>query len=259
VVAAAAAEAVETARLVEAGPELVAMLSSESKAEEVVGAALSAIAALKLEEAREEVRRLALEGPVATRRAAVRALEALGETSLPDTPAWEPGPYSGERLPERPYVRLTTSRGAIRVLLYARDSPLTVRNFAGLVRKGFYNGLKFHRVVPDFVAQGGDPRGDGFGGPGYSIRCEVNDRRFVAGSLGMALSGKDTGGSQFFFTVSPQPHLDGRHTNFGEIVEGFEVAMALIEGDRIIDAVVEGDRLPLDGRAGEGYTSAVQR
>jgi cyclophilin family peptidyl-prolyl cis-trans isomerase len=92
-------------------------------------------------------------------------------------------------------------------------------------------------VVPDFVVQGGDPRGDGEGGPGYAIRCEVNPHPYVRGTVGMALSGKDTGGSQFFFTIAPQPHLDGRYTTFGQVTKGAEVMDGLLEGDRIIDVV----------------------
>jgi cyclophilin family peptidyl-prolyl cis-trans isomerase len=89
--------------------------------------------------------------------------------------------------------------------------------------------------VPDFVAQGGDPRGDGEGGPGYSIRCEMTRRPYLRGVMGMALSGKDTGGSQFFFTHTPQPHLDGRYTSFGEVTAGMEVVDALLEGDVILE------------------------
>jgi cyclophilin family peptidyl-prolyl cis-trans isomerase len=88
-------------------------------------------------------------------------------------------------------------------------------------------------VVPDFVVQGGDPRGDGSGGPGWVIPCEINPRRYGEGTVGMALSGQDTGGSQFFITLAPQPHLDGRYTVFGEVVSGMEVVRALEEGDRI--------------------------
>ncbi|HSF43323.1 MAG TPA: peptidylprolyl isomerase, partial [Thermoanaerobaculia bacterium] len=102
----------------------------------------------------------------------------------------------------------------------------------------YYDGLTFHRVVPDFVIQGGDPRGDGTGGPGYSIRDEVNRLRYDRGVLGMALAGADTGGSQFFLTLSPQPHLDGGYTVFGEIVSGGEVLDRIRLGDRI-EAIVE--------------------
>jgi cyclophilin family peptidyl-prolyl cis-trans isomerase len=136
-------------------------------------------------------------------------------------------------------VRLETSRGRIRVRLYVDDAPRTASNFVQLVRRRFYDGLTFHRVVPDFVSQGGDPRGDGSGGPGYMIPCEINPRRYGEGVMGMALAGRDTGGSQFFFTHAPTPHLDGRYTAFGEIVEGLDVAINLVEGDIIVSARVE--------------------
>jgi cyclophilin family peptidyl-prolyl cis-trans isomerase len=102
-----------------------------------------------------------------------------------------------------------------------------------LARAGFYNGQSFHRVVPNFVVQAGDPRGDGNGGPGYTIRCEINTRPFLRGTLGMALSGKDTGGSQFFITLLPQPHLDGGYTVFGQVTRGMEVVDRLEPGDVI--------------------------
>ena len=105
---------------------------------------------------------------------------------------------------------------------------------------GFYDGLLFHRVVPDFVIQGGDPRGDGFGGPGYDIRDEINPLRYRRGVAGMALAGPDTGGSQFFITLSEQPHLDGGYTSFGEVVAGDEVLDRIVPGDRI-EGVVEVD------------------
>ena len=103
------------------------------------------------------------------------------------------------------------------------QAPLTCLNFLQLAGQGFFDGLPFHRVVPDFVVQGGDPRGDGSGGPGYTIRDEINRLRYDRGAVGMALAGPDTGGSQFFITLSPQPHLDGGYTVFGEVVAGDEV------------------------------------
>jgi cyclophilin family peptidyl-prolyl cis-trans isomerase len=108
-----------------------------------------------------------------------------------------------------------------------------VANFVALVRRGFFNGRAGHRVVPDFVAQAGDPRGDGEGGPGYTIRDELNDRPYLRGTVGMALDWKDTGGSQFFITHSPQPHLDARYTVFGTVVAGMEVVDQLLPGDTI--------------------------
>jgi len=105
-----------------------------------------------------------------------------------------------------------------------------------LVRGGFYRGLTFHRVVPNFVVQGGDPRGDGWGGPGYTLRSEFSTVRYGRGTVGMASAGKDTEGSQFFITHSPQPHLDGRYTVVGRVLRGMDVVDALRVGDRIVDA-----------------------
>lgn len=134
---------------------------------------------------------------------------------------------------------INTSRGKVLVLLRGDDAPLTVANFTALARRGYYNGLAFHRVVPNFVAQDGDPRGDGSGGPGYAIRDELNRRWYDRGAVGMALSGPDTGGSQYFLTHSPQPHLDGHYTVFGHVTSGFDVLDALVQGDRILTITVE--------------------
>ncbi len=141
-------------------------------------------------------------------------------------------------LPPDTVAHFVTEKGNFAARLYTEDAPRTSQNFVALAKKGFFRGLSFHRVVPDFVAQGGDPRGDGEGGPGYSVRCEINRRPYARGVLGMALSGKDTGGSQFFFTTSAQPHLDGRYTAFGEVIEGLEVVDALLEADGITDVRV---------------------
>ena len=105
--------------------------------------------------------------------------------------------------------------------------------------KGYFDGLSFHRVVPNFVVQGGDPRGDGWGGPGYTIADENAATPYVTGTVGMALAGRDTGGSQFFITLSPQPHLYGRYPAFGRVVEGMDIALRIFEGDRIRKALVE--------------------
>jgi len=123
----------------------------------------------------------------------------------------------------RPRVRVHTAAGSFLVELAAADAPLTVHNFLELARRGYFNGVRWRRVVPNFVIQGGDPTGTGSGGPGYAIRDEVNRIRFARGGVGMALPGPDTGGSQFYVTHSPQPHLDGDFTIFGRVVEGMDV------------------------------------
>ena len=128
---------------------------------------------------------------------------------------------------------INTDKGSFTMELLPEEAPLTVDNFVGLARKNYFNNVLFHRVVPNFVVQGGDPRGDGNGGPGYQIRCEINEVPYNRGAVGMALSGKDTGGSQWFVTHSPQPHLDGGYTVFGRVVEGMEVIDRIVRGDRI--------------------------
>ena len=132
-----------------------------------------------------------------------------------------------------PHVFLETAKGTIEVELAVLDAPQTASNFIALTARGFFNGLQVHRVVPNFVVQDGDPRGDGEGGPGYSIRDELNERPFLRGTVGMALSGKDTGGSQFFITHSPQPHLDAKYTVFGRVVNGMDVVDRIQAGDVI--------------------------
>ena len=126
-----------------------------------------------------------------------------------------------------------TARGPIRLQLFGADAPITVWNFLTLARSGYYRNTRFHRVVPNFVAQDGDPRDDGNGGPGYAIRDEMNRHRYERGAVGMALSGPDTGGSQYFITHSPQPHLDGHYTVFGRVIDGFDVLDRLVQGDLI--------------------------
>jgi cyclophilin family peptidyl-prolyl cis-trans isomerase/HEAT repeat protein len=125
--------------------------------------------------------------------------------------------------PFSPHAFVTTDRGIIEIELAITDAPITVTNFIELALKGFFNGIAIHRVVPDFVMQDGDPRGDGEGGPGYTIRDELNEQPYLRGTVGMALDWKDTGGSQWFITHSPQPHLDARYTVFGHVVNGIEI------------------------------------
>jgi len=124
--------------------------------------------------------------------------------------------------------------GEIRVEFFPADAPKTVENFVTLAKKGFYNGLKFHRVVSGFVAQGGDPKGDGTGGPGYTIKAEFNKQKHVRGSVAMARSqDPDSAGSQFYITFGPQTHLDGNYTVFGKVVSGMEHVDAIVQGDKM--------------------------
>lgn len=129
---------------------------------------------------------------------------------------------------------IETVKGEIELILFPEDAPNTVANFEKLANTGFYDGLMFHRVIPDFVIQGGCPVGDGTGGPGYTIKCEINPNKHVKGALSMAHAGRDTGGSQFFITLSPQPHLDGVHTVFGRVVKGMDVVESIERGDRML-------------------------
>jgi cyclophilin family peptidyl-prolyl cis-trans isomerase len=135
-------------------------------------------------------------------------------------------------------------RGLIQIELAVLDAPLTVENFISLARKKFFDGLTFHRVVPDFVVQGGDPRSDGEGGPGYTIRDELNERPYLRGTVGMALDWADTGGSQFFITHSPQPQLDDRYTVFGRVIDGMEIVDQIQTWDVIRRVIVwDGETL----------------
>ena len=133
---------------------------------------------------------------------------------------------------------METDKGTITLDFFDADAPNTVKNFADLSKAGFYDGLSFHRVIPDFMIQGGCPKGNGTGGPGYTIKCEINDNKHEAGSLSMAHRGPDTGGSQFFICHGPQPHLDGVHTVFGKTAD-MDVVNAIRQGDKIISVKIE--------------------
>ncbi len=154
-----------------------------------------------------------------------------------------------------PRVKFQTSRGDVVIELFENEAPQAVANFITLVKKGFYNGIVFHRVLPQFMAQGGDPTGTGSGGPGYQIRCECYGddlRQHFRGSMSMAHAGRDTGGSQFFLTFVPTSYLDGKHTVFGRVIEGMENAAAIKRRDpgspssptpdKIVKATVLRDR-----------------
>jgi cyclophilin family peptidyl-prolyl cis-trans isomerase len=134
---------------------------------------------------------------------------------------------------------VTTSKGSFTIEFLPEAAPLTVDNFVQLAQSDYYRNVTIHRVVPNFVIQDGDPRGDGNGGPGYTIRCEINQVPYDRAAVGMALSGKDTGGSQWFVTHSPQPHLDGGYTVFGRVVMGMDVVDKIVRGDVIQSVVIK--------------------
>lgn len=130
-------------------------------------------------------------------------------------------------------VTMETNRGTIELELYPEHAPMTVNNFVFLTNEGFYDGVKFHRVIANFMIQGGDPTGSGRGGPGYRFQDETYDNplKHGTGVLSMANAGPNTNGSQFFITHAPQPHLDGRHTVFGKVIDGMDVVNAIQQGD----------------------------
>jgi cyclophilin family peptidyl-prolyl cis-trans isomerase/HEAT repeat protein len=201
----------------------------------------------------EALRRLASDADWLVRREAAKALGELGEPA-PALGAVDTGrdlaayrQVIAQTLAPAT-VEVVTERGSFTLELACPEAPTTCLSFLQLARRGFFDGTSWHRVVPDFVAQGGDPRGDGWGGPGYALRDEINPLRFARGAVGMALSGPDTGGSQFFVALSPQPHLDGGYTVFGRVVAGLEVVDSLRQGDRI-DRVAEAGR---GARGGSG-------
>ena len=134
---------------------------------------------------------------------------------------------------------IETGKGNLVLELFASDVPLTVNNFVFLAREGFYNGTTFHRVMPGFMVQGGDPTGTGTGTPGYSFADEFTEHTHVAGALSMANSGPNTNGCQFFITYSPQHHLDGKHSVFGQLIEGMDNLEKIEQGDTIIRITIE--------------------
>ncbi len=134
---------------------------------------------------------------------------------------------------------IKTERGDLVLELFASDVPVTVNNFVFLAREGFYDGTTFHRVIPDFMAQGGDPTGTGTGGPGYKFADEFTEHTHGTGALSMANAGSNTNGSQFFITYAPQHHLDGKHSVFGQLTKGMDVLKKIKNGDRIIRITIE--------------------
>lgn len=160
---------------------------------------------------------------------------------MPNHPQWD-APPDLQIDPDTVYkVAIETNRGRIQAELYPEHAPKTVNNFVFLANEGFYDGIPFHRVIEDFMVQGGDPTGTGRGGPGYQFEDEIegNPLSHETGALSMANAGPDTNGSQFFITHAPQPHLDGKHTVFGTVTGGQDVVDAIEEGDLIEHVTVE--------------------
>jgi len=214
----------------------VATRAAGDPSSDVRGAVVRLLAALTDTQSRDSALRLlrqiaAAESDPGVRRAAWATLP--GESDL--DPGHAPRDYARALAVacEAREVILETAKGTLRIELFGEDAPLTVASFVTLAETGFYDGGAWHRVVPDFVVQDGCPRGDGWGGPDQRIRCEVSPRHYWTGTMGMAHAGKDTGGSQFFLTLSDQPHLDGRYTIFGRLLEGWDVMQAIAQGDPI--------------------------
>jgi cyclophilin family peptidyl-prolyl cis-trans isomerase/HEAT repeat protein len=204
-------------------------------------AAIEALAAYGSPDAIDGIRAALADKDWAVRVHAIDLLAKIEPTAdhrlaIRPAPGAPPVRYDDPQLAARefsPHAFIETARGTIEFQLAVFDAPQTARNFMALARKGFFNGLQVHRVEPNFVVQDGDPRGDGEGGPGYTLRDELNDRPYLRGTVGMALAWRDTGGSQFFITHSPQPHLDGRYTVFGHVVNGMDVVDRIQVGDVI--------------------------
>jgi HEAT repeat protein/cyclophilin family peptidyl-prolyl cis-trans isomerase len=179
----------------------------------------------------------------------LRGLDPSRETDAAIRPAptrFDRAVYEDAKIvvpPVSTHVYIDTDKGTIQIELEVLDAPLTVRTFTDLARQGYFGGVAIHRIVSNFVVQDGDPRGDGEGGPGYTIRDELNERPYLRGTVGMALDWADTGGSQFFITHSPQPHLDARYTVFGQVISGMDVVDKLVQGD-LIRAVRVWDGTP---------------
>ncbi len=139
-----------------------------------------------------------------------------------------------------PLVTVETEKGSFKFVMFPNSAPNTVNNFIALARVGFYDGLTFHRVEPDFVVQGGDPNGDGSGGPGYDIKAEFNSRPHLEGTVAMARGeDPDSAGSQFYICLGPQPGLDGKYTVFGQVTEGMDVVKKIAVGDKMLKVTVE--------------------
>jgi cyclophilin family peptidyl-prolyl cis-trans isomerase len=213
-------------------PSLASLLTRAGTTEDadVRASAASALAAIKTRDALAALARMRRDPERRIRETACLALglppDSIGLVSNPLLRAVSVSPVPRTAL-------IHTERGIVTLAFDHARAPGTVENFVKLARAKYFDGIAYHRVVPNFVVQDGCPRGDGWGGPGYMIPCEYNDRPYETGTVGMALAGKDTGGSQWFITLSPQPRLEGRYTVFGKVTQGMEVVERLMPGDRI--------------------------
>jgi cyclophilin family peptidyl-prolyl cis-trans isomerase/HEAT repeat protein len=246
VVRAAAAEGLAALGTPGATPGLVAAYRASLAGADLDArtAVVAALQAQKGSEAASALGEIARSDPSrAVRSEAASALRDLGREAPPVGAEVVERPFADYREAMRPYdpipgaslysprAILHTRYGTVEILLDTVEAPLTVASFVDLARRGFYDGLTFHRVVPGFVTQGGCPRGDGSGGPGYALRSELGERPYGRGAVGMALSEKDTGGSQFFITHAPAPHLDGAYALFGTVTRGMDVVDKIRPGD----------------------------
>jgi len=221
------------------------VLAEDPEAKEQVDIRLTAAEALgsyDTDESKRILRELTGDPDWRVREEAAAALEKLGEPRPEIAPRGElpgdPEPLDADYVKSKPgrfTATVRTSRGSFEIELLHQEAPRTVQSFVQLAKSGFYDGLIVHRVVPNFVIQTGCPIGNGWGNPGYELRCEYNPLRYERGMVGMAHAGKDTGGSQFFVTHSVQPHLDGRYTIFGRVTEGMDVVDAIQ-----VEDVIEG-------------------
>jgi cyclophilin family peptidyl-prolyl cis-trans isomerase len=217
-------------------------------ADDARSAALAALGRYGSDEARSVLRQALGDRAWPVRLQAARLLGGLGESAAAERPApvrQPAGFFASEALLHprfSPHAFVETRHGTIEIELNVIEAAVTTQTFIELARAGFYNGLRVHRLIPHFVVQAGDPRGDGSGGPGFTQRDELSPLPFVRGTVGMALSGPDTGGSQFFITHGPSPHLDGRYTVFGRVVSGMDVVDRIRQGDTITAVRVRDGR-----------------
>ncbi len=224
-----------------AAPILNALKKIPSSSDvETVLELLDALGKLRDASVAEGVKIYASDDNAAVRKKASDVYYTLMETSLAvkDAPT-RPADWTWlKKYPKKPTAILNTTKGEIELDLFINEATYTVKSFIELAEKNFYDGLLFHRVVSNFVVQGGDPRGDGTGGPPYSIRSEFTRHRYERGMLGMASAGKDTEGSQFFVMHAHHPHLDGRYTVFGKVVKGMDVVDKIEIGDKILSVKI---------------------